>query len=254
MDWVMTHGEAVAIGLGIFGAGLTVLTLLFNVVDPIPVTVRRAVLVVVLLCLASGALIYVGSSGGSISPQVASLPTLAQHIASGPTQTPMPTTTPGQPSQASARPAQGNELPQAPAASPQRVATKIVPRNSSRGVTFDAPSTGTYEFHYVSGAYSTYGSGRSPAGVGTWLASVCVFEGSAIWHGNILSTSDAMLVIGWGGRYFTNQTDSAGAAAGQVYVTELNAGNHLTLVTVDAQDAYSDNSGSDVTVDIWLLP
>ena len=94
MDWAMTHGEAVAIGFGVFSAGLTVFALLFNVVDPIPVTVRRALVVVVLLCLASGALIYVGSSGGSISPQVTSSPAPTQHFASVPTPMPAPTPTP----------------------------------------------------------------------------------------------------------------------------------------------------------------
>jgi hypothetical protein len=33
----------------------------------------------------------------------------------------------------------------------------------------------------------------------------------------------------------------------------LNAGDHLTLVTVDAQDAYPDNAGSDITIEIWQI-
>jgi hypothetical protein len=60
------------------------------------------------------------------------------------------------------------------------VATEVVPRNSPRGLTFSVPANGTYEFRYISGAYSTYRSGAAPAGKATWIASVCVFGGSPV--------------------------------------------------------------------------
>jgi hypothetical protein len=140
-----------------------------------------------------------------------------------------------------------------PLASAHLVATEVVPRNSPRGITFNVPASGTYEFRYISGAYSTYRSGAAPAGKATWIASVCVFGGSPVWHGNILSTSDASLVIGWGDQYFGSQSEAASAASGQAFDTALNAGDRLTLVTVDAQDAYPDNAGSDITIEIWQI-
>ena len=182
-----------------------------------------------------------GFGGGTAGVQLASATTIGESSA-------------GQTSQAPLNLGQGDQLQRAPAARALLVATEVVPRNSSRGVHFAVAATGTYEFRYISGSYSTYASRRSPAGSGTWIASVCVFEGSPVWHGNILSTSDAMLVLGWGGKYFMNQTDAANAAAGQAFDSELIVGSQVTLVTVDAQDAYADNSGSDVTIEIWLLP
>ena len=129
-----------------------------------------------------------------------------------------------------------------------------VPRNSSRGKSFAAPRTGNYEFRYVSGAYSTYPANGAPAGQASWLASVAIFKGSPIWDGDILRTSDAQLIIGWGGQYFTTKKAAAEAASGQAFDWQLNEGDALTLITVDKQSRYTDNSGDDVRIEIWYLP
>jgi hypothetical protein len=107
---------------------------------------------------------------------------------------------------------------------------------------------------YIAGAYSTYAAGKAPPGQPTWLASVCVFAGDPIWDGQILRVSDAFIVIGWGGQYYVTQGAAEQAADGQAYQTELAVGAQLTLVTVDAQNAYRDNSGADVQIEIWYVP
>lgn len=94
------------------------------------------------------------------------------------------------------------------------------------------------------GAYSTYAEGQAPAGMATWLASVCIFKGWPIWNGETLEVADAWLVIGWGGRYFFTQAEAERAAEGQSFEGQLTRGQRLTLLAVDAQSQYSDNSGS----------
>ena len=129
-----------------------------------------------------------------------------------------------------------------------------IPRNSNRGVAWVAPTTGIWQFDYVSGAYSVYPQGQSPAGQPTWLASVAIFKGRPIWDGETLVVKDAWLVIGWGGQYFLGQTDAEAAAAGQSLIGRLEKGDRITLITVDKQSRYFDNSGSNVRIRISLVP
>ena len=129
-----------------------------------------------------------------------------------------------------------------------------VPRTSSKGVMFVAPRNGTYEFRYLSGAYSTYATSKAPAEVATWLASVCIFRGRPNWQGENLNVASAWLVIGWGGQYYFSQAAARAAAVGQSLDGALSAGDQLTLVAVDKQSQYFDNSGTDVKIEVSLLP
>lgn len=131
--------------------------------------------------------------------------------------------------------------PQGP--STQSLGTIIVFGNSNAGIQVQIPQSGIHRFAYRSGAYATYAVGNEPAGTKTWLTAVFIYKGDrALWNGRIIDDTNLFLRLA-DMKYFSTSDEAEKAAQGQYVEMQLNQGDVLTLIAVDALDAYADNPG-----------
>ena len=133
----------------------------------------------------------------------------------------------------------------------QSLGTIIVFGNSNSGVQAQIQQSGIYRFAYRSGSYATYAVGNEPEGVKTWLTAVFIFKGNrALWNGKIIDDTNLFLRLA-DMKYFSTSAEAEQAAQGQYVEAQLNQGDILTIIAVDALDAYADNPGK-VFVE-WFL-
>ena len=166
----------------------------------------------------------------------------------GPLEIEIPTSQPLTPPINSQLPTSTTE-PQGPVL--QSLGTIIVFGNSNAGVQLQIPQSGIYRFAYRSGAYATYAVGNEPAGLKTWLTAVFIYKGDrALWNGTTIDDTNLLLRLA-DMKYFSSSDEAEKAAQGQYLEVPLNQGDVLTLIAVDALDAYPDNPGK-VFVE-WFL-
>jgi hypothetical protein len=170
------------------------------------------------------------------------------NVTVGPVQIEIPTSQPYTPPIHSQLPTSTTE-PQGP--SVQSLGTIIVFGNSNAGIQVQIPQSGIYRFAYRSGAYATYAIGNEPAGTKTWLTAVFIYKGDrALWNGRIIDDTNLFLRLA-DMKYFATSDEAEKAAQNQYVEMQLNQGDVLTLIGVDALDAYADNPGK-VFVE-WFL-
>lgn len=158
----------------------------------------------------------------------------------GPVEIEIPTSQPLTPPVHSQLPT-STAAPQGP--SVQSLGTIIVFGNSNAGVQVQIPQSGIYRFAYRSGAYATYAIGNEPADTKTWLTAVFIYKGnSASWNGRIINDTDLFLRLA-DMKYFSTSDEAEKAAQNQYVEAQLNQGDVLTLIAVDALDSYADNPG-----------
>lgn len=136
-------------------------------------------------------------------------------------------------------------------ASSRRYLTRIsIPGSSSNGVQFIAEQSGTYEFRYGGGAYST-NSTDLPA----WRTAVFAFIGGVQWRSDSgglqrLNESAMAFRVADPGTFWDEQS-AMNAANGRYNTYYLRAGQALVLVAVDHLGFYGDNTGQ-VELDIYV--
>jgi hypothetical protein len=194
-------------------------------------TIALGILSLLAIGVAIGAIVvfFLFSIGGrptnvNVGPVEIEIPT--SQLLTPPTYSQLPTSTPE---------------PQGP--NVQSLGTIIVFGNSNAGVQIEIPQSGIYRFAYRSGAYATYAVGNEPAGVQTWLTAVFIYEGDrATWNGTTIDDTNLLIRLA-DMKYFSSSDEAEKAAQGQYLEVPLNQGDVLTLIAVDALDAYTDNPG-----------
>ncbi len=137
------------------------------------------------------------------------------------------------------------------ARSVRRYLTQIsVPGNSSDGVQLVAEQSGTYEFRYAGGAYSTNSTDLPP-----WRTAVFAYIGSVQWEpdtGNLQKLNESVMAfrVADGGTFWDQQS-AINSAIGRYNTIYLRAGQILRLVAVDHLNYYSDNPGQ-VALDVYV--
>ena len=122
--------------------------------------------------------------------------------------------------------------------------TIIVFGNSNAGIQVEISQSGIYRFAYRNGAYATYTVGNEPVDTKTWLTAVFIYKGnSASWNGRIINDTDLFLRLA-DMKYFSTSDEAEKAAQGQYVEAQLNQGDVITLIAVDAFDSYADNPGN----------